>query len=171
MKRTVLILAILLTATVAYGADEMRQLDFLIGEWSGEATVQMGPNKREVVAQTEKVTSKAGGKALLIEGLGRRKLADGSLGDVVHEAIALVAYDEAKKTFRFEGHVAQQESVDTTLDVTAPNTAVWAFDTPQGGKVRFTIRLNEKAQWHEVGEFSPNGKDWMKFFEMTLTKK
>ena len=169
MKRIAMLLAVLLTATLAYGADEMKGLDFLIGEWKGEATMQMGPGKRETVVQTEKVTPKAGGKVLLIEGLGKRKLADGTIGDVVHDAIALISWDKTKKTYRFNAHVAQQESVDTTIDLTGEHTAVWGFDTPQG-KVRYTIRLNEKGQWNEVGEFSRDGQKWMPFFEMTLTK-
>ena len=170
MKRAVMVLALVLVASCAYGAEEMGKLDFLIGEWKGEAWIQMGPGKRENVIQTEKVTPKAGGKVLLVEGLGRKKLEDGTAGDVVHDAIALISWDKAKSTYRFIGHVAQQESVDTTLDMTAANTLVWGLDTPQGGKVRYTIRLNEKGQWNEVGEFSRDGTNWMKFFEMTLTK-
>lgn len=162
-------LAVLLTATLALADDEMKGLDFLIGEWSGEATMQMGPGKSSTVLQTEKVTSKAGGKALLVEGLGKRKLADGKAGDVVHDAIALISWDKTKKTYHFDAHVAQQESVDTTIDLVASNTAVWGFDSPRG-KVRYTIRLNDKGQWNEVGEFSADGQKWMPFFEMTLTK-
>jgi hypothetical protein len=169
MKRTVMALALVLVASCAYGAEEMGKLDFLIGEWKGEAWIQMGPGKRETVIQTEKVTPKAGGKVLLVEGLGRKKLEDGTAGDVVHDAIAMISWDKARSTYRFIGHVAQQESVDSPLDMTAPNTFVWGMDTPQG-KVRFTIRLNEKGQWNEVGEFSRDGTTWMKFMEMTLTK-
>ena len=169
MKRVVMVLALVLAASCAYGAEEMGKLDFLIGEWKGEAWIQMGPNKRENVIQTEKVTPTAGGKVLLVEGLGRRKMEDGTAGDVVHDAIAMISWDKAKSTYRFIGHVAQQESVDSSLDMTAPNTLVWGMDTPQG-KVRFTIRLTEKGQWNEVGEFSRDGTNWMKFFEMTLTK-
>ncbi len=170
MKRVVMILALVLVASCAYGEGEMGKLDFLVGEWKGEAWTQMGPGKRELVIQTEKVTAKAGGKTLLVEGLGRRKMEDGSAGEVVHDAIALIAWDKAKSTYRFIGHVAQRESVDTALDMTGPNTLVWGVDTPQG-KARFTIRLNEQGQWNEVGEFSRDGgTNWMKFMEMTLTK-
>jgi hypothetical protein len=169
MKRTAMFLLLMLTATFAYGADEMKKLDFLVGTWKGEASLQMGPGKRETVLQTETVTSKAGGKVLLVEGLGRRKMENGSAGDVVHDAIALISWDKARNTYRFNAHVAQQDSVDTTIDLTAPNTLVWGFDTPQG-KVRYTITLTAKGQWHEVGEFSRDAKDWMKFFEMTLSR-
>jgi hypothetical protein len=170
MKRMMMVLVVLFSATFAYGADEMGKLDWLVGEWKGEASARTGPGKPQSIVQTEKVTPRAGGKVLLVEGLGRTKLPDGTAGDVVHDAIALISWDAEKKTYRFIGHVAQQESVDTTLDMTGPNTLVWGMATPQGGKVRFTIRLTEKGEWNEVGEFSPDGTKWMKFLDMTLTK-
>lgn len=170
MKRLIMVLVVVCSATVAYGADEMSKLDWLVGEWKGEASARTGPGKPEPVIQVEKVTPRAGGKVLLVEGLGRKKLEDGTAGDVVHDAIALISWDEEKKTYRFIGHVAQQPSVDTTLDLTAPNTLVWGLTPPQGGKVRFTIRLTEKGEWNEVGEFSPDGAKWFKFLDMTLTK-
>jgi len=170
MKRMMMVLVVLLSATFAYGADEMSKLDWMAGEWKGEASVQMGPGKPQMVLQTEKITPKAGGKVLLVEGLGRKKLEDGTAGEVAHDAIAMISWDAAKKTYRFIGHVAQQESVDTTLDMTAPDTFVWGLDTPQGGKVRYTIRLTDKGQWNEIGEFTRDGAKWMKFFDMTLTK-
>ena len=170
MKRAAMVLVLLLSATFAYGAgEEMKKLDFLIGDWKGEGWIQMGPGKRSSALQTEKVTSRAGGKVLLIEGLGRRKMENGTAGEVVHDAIALVAWDKTKKTYRFDAHAAQQESVDTTIDLTAPKTLVWGFDTPQG-KVRYTIKLTPKGEWYEVGDWSADGKAWTKFFEMTLVK-
>ena len=164
MKRFVMMVVVLCSATLMYGADEMKNLDWLAGEWTGTATVRMGPGEPQTVTQVEKVTPRAGGKVLFIEGLGRDKD-----GKVVHDAIALISWDEEKKTYRFIGHVAQQASVDTTLDMTAPNTFVWGNTTPQG-RVRFTIRQTEKGDWNEVGEFSPDGTKWFKFMEMNLTK-
>jgi hypothetical protein len=47
---------------------------------------------------------------------------------------------------------------------------VWGLDTP-GGRIRYTIRLDEKGRWLEIGERSPDGADWTKFFEMTLARE
>lgn len=173
MKRLLMVLVVLGSATFlrADAASEMKKLDWLVGEWKGEASARTGPGKPVAVMQTEKVTPRAGGKVLLVEGLGRRMMDDGSIGEVVHDAIAMISWDEAKKTYRFIGHVAQQESVDTTLDVAGPNTLVWGLTPPNGGKIRFTIRLTEKGEWNETGEFSPDGQKWFPFFEMTLTKQ
>jgi hypothetical protein len=170
MKNAVVLLFALLTATAAFAEGEMQKLDFLVGEWKGEAWAQMGPGKTEHYIQTERVTPKAGGKVLLVEGLGKKKLADGAAGEVVHDAIAFISWDAEKKTYRFNAHVAQKPSLDTTLDLTAPNTGVWGFTTPQGMKIRYTIRLNDKGEWNEIGELSRDGASWAKFFEMTLQK-
>lgn len=173
MKRLLMVLVVLGSATFlrADAASEMKKLDWLVGEWKGEASARTGPGKPVAVMQTEKVTPRAGGKVLLVEGLGRRKMDDGSTGEIVHDAIAMISWDDAKKTYRFIGHVAQQESVDTTLDVAGPNTLVWGLTPPNGGNIRFTIRLTEKGEWNERGEFSPDGQKWFPFFEMTLTKQ
>lgn len=165
-----LFVATLFDATSAFAAGEMQKLDFLQGDWKGEASIQMGPGKPHRVLQSERVVPKLGGKVLLIEGLGKRLLDDGTTGDVVHETIAFISWDESKKTYRFIAHVAAMPSVDTTFDLVGPNKAVWGFDT-QHGRMRYTISLTEKGEWHEVGEMSRGEGQWVKFFEMTMQKQ
>ena len=168
MKKQLAILILL--ALPAFASDEMRKLDFLVGEWKGEAVVQMGPGEPQRIVQTERVQSKMNGELLLIEGLGKRKLADGALGDVVHDAMAMLHWDAARKTYRFATYVAGRGGSDTTLDVTGPNQAVWGLDTPRG-KMRYTISLTEKGEWLEIGEWSSDGgTKWVKFIEMRLQK-
>ena len=174
MRNIVVLFAALFAALFApmplFAADEMKKLDFLIGEWKGEAWMQMGPGQRERVLQTERVQPKLGGQVLLVEGLGKRRLEDGTAGEIVHDAMAVISWSEEKKTYRFATWVAGRPDGETTLDLTGPNTAVWAMDTPRG-RMKYTIRLTEKGEWNEVGEFSrDDGATWMKFFEMTLQK-
>jgi len=170
MRKLLMLVVSLLLATTAFASDEMKKVDFLVGQWEGEATIQMGPGKPQHVVQTENVQSKLGGKILLIEGLGKRKNDDGTVGEVVHDALAVLSWDEAKKSYRFSGYTAQYGAMETALDVSDGPVAVWAIDVP-GGKTRYTITLTEKGEWREVGEFSRDGSKWMKFLEMTLTKK
>ena len=166
----VLLLTLTIAAVPLLAADEMKKLDFLIGEWKGEAWFQMGPNaKREVALQHEKVTPRAGGAALQIDGIGRAKKEDGTAGDVVHDAYAMLRWDDQAKQYRFSTVVAGRGTAEPTFEVTGENTAVWTMKVPQG-TMRYTITLNEKGQWFEVGEFSRDGEKWSKFLEMTLTK-
>ena len=168
MKKLQLILILDFHAVPAFPADEMKKLDFLVGEWKGEAWYQLGP-KREYALQHETITPKAGGTALLIEGNGRRKMEDGSAGEVVHDALAMLRWDEQAKQYRFSTAVAGRGTAEPTFEMTGPNKAVWTMAVPQG-KMRYTISLTEKGEWFEIGEFSRDGEKWSKFFEMTLQK-
>lgn len=168
MKTRIAILFLL--ALPIYAADEMRKLDFLVGDWKGEASMQSGPGKGERALQTETVRSKLGGKLLLIEGLGKRKLADGGAGDVVHDAVGIVTFDEKTKAYRFDAWTARAGYVQAWFEAGENNSARWGFDTPDGGKVRYSISLNDKGEWREVGEFSRDGNQWMQFMEMNLQK-
>lgn len=168
MKSRIAIL--FLIALPLYAADEMRKLDWWIGEWKGEASIQMGPGKSTTALQTERVQSRAGGRVLFIEGLGKRKLEDGTAGEVVHDAFAVVSFDEKTKSYRFDAWTAREGYVDAWVEPGDDHSVKWGFDTPQGGKIRYTSRLDDAGEWHEIGEFSRDGKQWMKFFEMKLTK-
>ena len=168
MRKLLCALLFTFVAVAAHAADEMKKLDWLAGEWKGEGWSQRGPGPREYVLQHERVTPRTGGKVLLVEGMGHRKLEGGKAGEVVHDALGLIWWDAEKKQYRFVAHAAAAPSVDTVIEV-GDNRAVWGLTTPQG-RVRFTIRLTEKGEWNEVGEFSRDGEKWMQFFEMTLTK-
>jgi hypothetical protein len=57
----------------------MKKLEFLVGDWSGEATVLRGPGQFAEMAQTESAQFKLDGLVLMIEGVGRTKI-DGKPG-------------------------------------------------------------------------------------------
>jgi hypothetical protein len=40
-----------------------------------------------------------------------------------------------------------------------------------GMRIRYTIRLDDKGRWFEIGERSTDGATWTKFFEMTLARE
>ena len=163
MKKWLTVLA-LIALPVSAANEEMRKLDWLVGEWKGEAVVRMGPGEPVRVQQVERVQSKLGGKVLLIEGQGTED------GKIVHDALAVISWDEAKKTHRFSTYLFNRPSAETTLEVTGPNSAVWGLDTPQG-RMRYTMRLTEKGEWHEIGEFTRDGgATWVQFIDMRLTK-
>jgi hypothetical protein len=160
---------VFLVALPLFAEDEMRKLDWMVGEWKGDASVQMGPGKPQLAVQTERVQSKLGGKVLIIEGLGKRKLEDGTTGDVVHDALAVISWNEKAKKYRFDAWTARDGYVEAWLEAGENGRCAWGFDTPQGGKVRYTL-THENGQWSEVGEYSRDGSQYTKFFEMTLQK-
>jgi hypothetical protein len=145
---------------------EMKKLDWLTGNWKGAGWIQMGPQGRKEFTQTEAIQSKLDGLVLIIEGQGKAK-EDGS---TVHSALAFVSYDERAKTFRWRAFTAEGRQTDTVATV-GTHTLEWGLDIPQRGRMRYTIKLNEKGEWHEVGEMSQDGRTWHKFFEMTLQRQ
>lgn len=168
--RLTLVFLVALVVLPVNAADEMRKLDFLVGDWKGEASMQSGPGKGERAIQTEHVQSKLGGRLLLIEGIGKRKLEDGSAGDVVHDAVGVVSFDEKTKKYRFDAWTARSGYVQAWFEAGDDHSARWGFDLPEGGKIRYSISLDDKGRWLEVGEFSRDGAQWMKFMEMNLEK-
>ncbi|MFZ0390491.1 MAG: hypothetical protein WAN36_08520, partial [Calditrichia bacterium] len=61
-------------------------------------------------------------------------------------------------------------SADAYFKVIEPNKKFeWGFDNSRGGKTRYTATSNGSS-WKEEGEYSADGKNWSKFFEMSLTK-
>ena len=147
---------------------EMKRLDFLVGQWQGEGWIMLGTKQRHTFRQTENVQRKVDGTVLLIEGLGK-SMDTGDAGAIIHTAFAVLSYEKDAKVFRWRAFRADGSSIDTEAKV-SENMLVWGFRDPRGGNIRFTIKLNEKGQWFEVGEMSRDSQTWLKFFEMTLNR-
>lgn len=151
-------------------AAEMKKLDFLLGEWKGEGWIEMGPGGRKSFRQTESVRSKLNDTVIIIEGLGKGKIASSGEEVTVHNALAIISYDSGAKRYLLRAFRADGNYIDA--DVTAgANSLVWGFREPQRNiEIRYTIKLSDAGQWIEVGEFSMDAKNWRKFFEMTLER-
>jgi hypothetical protein len=143
--------------------EKMQALAFLVGEWQGDAWMQMGPDRRETAAQHERVEWKAGGEVLLIQGRGE------SDGQVVHEAIATITWDARAGRYAMWTYRAGSGAGLPSIEV-GDRRVVWGFDVPNG-KVRYTISLDPEGRWAEIGDHSSDGgATWNRFFGMTLRK-
>jgi hypothetical protein len=180
MKKLILLIGIslMLLAPVAAmaqshtaaSAAEMKKLDFLAGNWKGEGWIEMGPGGRSTFKQTEAVQSKLNGTVIIVEGLGTGKLASSGQEGVVHNALAVISYDSTAKKYLFRAFRADGNYVDANVTM-GEKGLIWGFRNPQqGGEIRYTIKLTDAGQWFEIGEFSMDGKQWRKFFEMTLQR-
>src|SRR4051794_2431812 len=69
----ILPVALLAQAPASGQRAEMKNLDWLAGQWKGVGWIQMGPQGRKEFTQTETVQSKLDGLVLLIEGEGKSK--------------------------------------------------------------------------------------------------
>jgi len=140
---------------------EMKKLEKMIGQWKGSGWIQQGP-KRETFTGTENVQKKLDGLALLIEG----KFVDPQ-GKVVHETLAAMSYDDKAAIYRMRTYLISGLSGEYDLKI-AGDGYEWGFQTP-GGTIKYLIQITP-TNWTESGEFSRDGKSWMKFFEMKLDR-
>jgi hypothetical protein len=142
----------------------MQKLAFLVGKWSGEASVIRGPGGPLKVLQTEEVQFKLDGLVLLIEGTGRNP----ATGARMFSALATVAYDTATKTYRFRAY-NEGRYLDTELKV--PDQGFeWGYKT-DAVSVRFVMHLNDKGEWVETGEATIGNSPPRKTLEMTVRRQ
>ena len=149
---------------IAAQREAMKKLAFLVGTWSGDATVIRGPGEPIKVRQTEDVKYKLNGLVLLIEGTGRNP----ATGDAMFNALATISYDDTTSTYRFRAH-NDGRYLDTELKV--PNHGFeWGYKAGPA-VVRFGMRLTEKGEWLETGEVMMGTNPPQKTFEMTVRRQ
>lgn len=150
--------------------DALKKLAFLEGKWAGPATAHHGPGPGLTLRQTEDVQLRVSGTVLVIEGIGRGKRPGSDQEAVLFNALAVISFDPAAKEYRMKAYRAEGLAVEPHLTV-GDRGFVWGFrDEQHKVDVRYTMRLTDKGEWHEVGEVSLDGKTWRKTFEMTLAK-
>ena len=114
--------------------------------------------------QTEEIHLKLDGIAILIQGMGKDK---GS-GKVIHDALAIITFDETSDSYSFQSHLSSGQSAEA-MGRFEGESFVWGLEVP-GGSVRYTLSITDGSKWHEIGEFSRDGIQWFKFIEMDLEK-
>ena len=173
MKKVLVIILLILSINLSFAQyidslqiNEMKKVQWLVGKWKGEGWMMFGPEEKHTFSQTETVTSKLNGILLAIEGLGT----DGE-SNIIHNAFAVLSFDSANQKFVMRAHKADGAFTEADAIVDDNGDFIWGFNHPYAGELRFTIRQNEKGQWHEIGEVSSDsGNSWFKNFEKILNK-
>lgn len=143
----------------------MKQVEKLIGRWEGAGWIYMGKDRWEFTG-TELVQSKLDGLALLVEG---KYVTKTEPPRVMHETLAVLTYDPAKKHFDFRTNLATGASKDFVMTANEP-VYEWGFDAPNG-KILYIITIKDGV-WSEIGKVSRDGgQTWFQFFEMNLKKQ
>jgi hypothetical protein len=176
MKLENVLFLIVASATSLFGQppdsvqrEAINELDWWVGQWKGEAWSSMGPERRDTTLMVETIRKGLDGSIIVVEGQGRRKMPHMEEGDVVHHAFAVLSYDDRKKTYRWQAWRIPGGIYTESWPVVTENKFQWSMETPRG-KMRYSIKLNEKGQWEEVGEMSSDGQTWRHFFGMLLTR-
>ncbi len=152
-------------------AEMMKRVAFLAGNWSGEGWMMFGPGQKRTFTGTETVTSKLDGTVLVIEGLHKAAGTAGGPERVIHNALAVVSFDPVTKKFKFQSYLADGRNTAAEAEAPEKNTFIWWLKDARGGTSRFTIRLDDRGDWVEIGEYSMDGKTWRQFFEMKMRRE
>lgn len=143
--------------------EAMAKLDFLTGTWQGNGWMIIQGGQKVLFEQTEKVQWKLGQSVLMIEGMGK------SEGKVIHDALAVLSYDPNQTTYNLRSYLANGRNGDFQVVFKGENQIIWYMEIP-GRTIRYTLKINEKGQWHEIGEVKTGEDTWYHFFETTLNK-
>jgi hypothetical protein len=142
----------------------MAPLKDLIGEWTGQGWMMLPNGQRATFRSQETVSSKLGGSAVLVEGMHR----DAGTDQVVHNAMAMITWDERTKSYRFRSALSSGLNGDFPMEV-SPGRFVWRVDMP-GAKMEYVAEFTAD-RWVEKGRrIGADGKA-TDVFEMILTKR
>jgi hypothetical protein len=143
----------------------MQKLDFLIGNWAGEAYALRGPGEPVEMIQTEEAQYKLGCLVLLIEGIGKRKMDNAP----ALQALGLISFDDETATYTMrafnDGRFLETE---VTLLESGPGIS-WGF-TLDDIKTSSTLRIDENGRWTEPGELTIGARPPVKFLELTVSR-
>jgi hypothetical protein len=125
----------------------MKKLEFLVGEWSGEATVLRGPGQFAEMAQTESAHFKLDGLVLMIEGVGRAK----PDGKVSLQALGLISFDDEIGAYKMRAFNDGRWLETEVKMADSGNSISWGFSVG-AFKTATVLRINENGEWTEHGE-------------------
>jgi hypothetical protein len=148
---------------VASQREAMKKLAFLVGRWSGPASVSLGPGEALKLTQTEEIQMKMDGLVMLVEGTGRD-----AEGRAVFGALATISFDDATSTYRFRAY-NDGRFLDTELRVNV-NGFEWGY-TAGPLRVSNTMKVTERGEWSEITESTYGSTPPRRSVEMTLKRQ
>lgn len=125
----------------------MKKLGFLVGEWSGEASVLRTSGEFVDLEQTESAHFRLDGLVLVIEGVGRSK-ADGKLA---LQALGLISFDDETGAYRMRAFNDGRWLETEVKLADGGNSLSWGFSLGQI-KTATVLHINENGEWTELGE-------------------
>lgn len=179
MKRTseaVLLFCVILMTTAAMQAQmgpptpapELKKLDFMVGNWSAEGTMTMGPGTPTSKWTTNTHAEWMQGNFFLVEN------SDMDLGPMGKgKEVAYLGYDPERKMYTYRAFNSMGEAEDSTGNVDG-DTWTWTSDEHMNGmtmKGRFTMKVLSPTSYTMKFELSQDGTTWTTAMEGKATKK
>jgi len=143
----------------------MKKLEFLVGEWTEEASAARGPNVVVEFHQRESAQFRLGGLLLTIEGVGRTK----SDGNVALQALGIITFDDALGVYRMRAY-NDGRWLETEVKLLEDGQGLsWGFEL---GDIRTQslLRINDKGEWTEMAEITIGAKAPQKLMELVVRR-
>ena len=137
----------LMTPNVEAQRAAMKRLEFLIGEWAGEAYVLRGPGLFVDLVQTESVEYKLDGLLLVIEGVGRAK----DDGAAALQALGLISFDDDAGVYWMRAFNDGRWLESEVKLADEEESISWGFSLGEY-KTSTVLRINDKGEWTEDGK-------------------
>ena len=143
----------------------MKRLEFLVGEWSGEASVLRGPGLFVDLVQTESVQYRLDGLLLVIEGVGRTR----SDGGVALQALGLISFDDESGVYRMRAF-NDGRWLETEVKLADGEDSIsWGFTLGEF-KTSTVLCINDKGEWTEDGQLTVGDRPPMKMMDLTVRR-
>ena len=143
----------------------MKKLSFLVGKWSGEASVLRAPGQFVDLSQTEEAQFQLDGLVLMIEGVGRTK----SDNKLALQALGLISFDDESKTYRTRAF-NDGRWLETEVKLANEGSAItWGFTFGEM-KTNSVMRLNEKGEWTENAELTLGTRPPQHLMDLTVRR-
>jgi len=151
------------TPNVAAQRAAMKKLEFLAGEWSGDASVLRGAGQLVDLVQTESAQFKLDGLLLAIEGVGRSKID----GRPALQALGLISFDDEAGTYWMRAFNDGRWLETEVKLADGENSISWGFAL---GKYRTTtvLRINDKGEWTELGQLTIGDRPPRKMIDLRV---
>ena len=143
----------------------MKKLEFLVGNWSGEASVLRGPGQFAELAQTESAQFKLDGLVLVIEGVGRTK----TDGKPALQALGLISFDDEAGTYKMRAFNDGRWLETEVKLVDGGNSISWGFALGEF-KTTTVLRINENGEWTELGELVIGDRPPQKMMDLKVRR-
>lgn len=147
----------------------MAPLVRMAGCWTGDGAMRTGPGPARPARGVEWIEPRLDGTLVTVQGRFRALGPDQALGPVIHSAFATIVTDGAGG-FRFTAFLSNGLNADMRGRLEGSRFS-WSPPAVAGRQTRYIADWSVENRWHEVGEFSMDGTNWVRFMEMTLHRQ
>jgi len=144
----------------------MRKLSFLVGTWTGEASVLRGAGESLKLLQSEEAEYKLDGLVLMIEGLGRSK-ADGK---PALQALGTISYDDEARTYNMRAY-NDGRYLETEVKLAENGRGMmWGFILGEI-KTSSVLLIDDLGAWTEQHEITVGSQPARKFMQVRVSRR